>query len=717
MANAQVSVPFTFPVTFDTDNDEEVLAIWKDYLTNILTQAFANESGIQVEPVQLSGVKNRLLRRFLAVESLIINGSADFIIDEDKIDWKEFSNQVQSILAEATTMENLQQALTNAGSPTVLTAPTMAPVKNDDSEQLNRRAPTNAEIVLGFAILILTLLSLLYWANLLWKKREKRKRREQLEALRQQSLRNAVMGAPPVPKLPVHLQSLTSQEEDDEFRLMSMAGSPVASPAAAVTDGESSQSSDLPSDPFALELQKAVSHDRRAWEEYHRNISHHAEGVEVATSVNTSSVTSFPYGDEDERGASPTVRISSPYSLLPPIREETRNRSVERVKARLHETPENKASNKEYYSPYGEPHTAGGTNRAVSSLMEDSEKQAQYSFLHPLRPRDVEADIPNVQGSSHSDDTPTSGAVRESIDVTSVEDSKTFESKENDPAEPADQDTDWPTSLTETMLREVEYISQFVRRYEQKHSKTSNKKSKPGELYDDSGEVIDALALERDVATPTNRSALQPVSNSSALEEGRMQTNQLPRVEPIRPSRVEEETYRGRLGIGKFTIGRPVTNRSTNFDNKPSRAVQFRDTMAEVSPIHSEEELSPRKIQMTNATESNKNPGRLSSLRSNESILDITPIGEFTVDDSGSPRQVSNDSTPPASSALSARRQRRQEVLKLAAEAAEPDNRRKKKVSPRSSNMTFNNIRSIFETKETNPIVPPNEHVSILRCF
>jgi hypothetical protein len=42
---------------------------------------------------------------------------------------------------------------------------------------------------------------------------------------------------------------------------------------------------------------------------------------------------------------------------------------------------------------------------------------------------------------------------------------------------------------------------------------------------------------------------------------------------------------------------------------------------------------------------------------------------------------------------------------------SERPRRSRKKVSPRSQNMAFNSIRSIFEAKDTSPIVPPNDSV------
>jgi hypothetical protein len=792
---AQVSVPFDFPVTLflrDSNDDEadessrDIVLIWQDYLLEILTEQFGKEPGVTVRNVDLvisrpnesnsnnnnnnnnnNNINKQQQQDRVPQESqelFFVNGSAVFLIDEESVDWKDFSNRV---LDDATTNDQLQQALVDAGNTTRVVAPTAAPMTNTpppgEQSDKSTRMPTNVELVIGFTILFATILSLFYWANVLWKQRVKNIRRQQMEAVRQHSLRNALAQAapPPWPKMmpPRLLQTLTS---DDDYEMVASPhiGTPIVFPTAAgATDGESTHSSTsgggherATADPFALELLRAVSLDRRAWDDFRKRkqvegerqhwnttTEYHqatAEGVEVSTTRS-----SFPYGDEEARRGSGVLPAGSPFSNLSPIQETTR--SVERkAPANARRKPPQAQKGNEY-SPYGDrvsERMAGrkaertgqritGNNKNRQPLSQswnddeespvaDDRQPAQFSFLHPLRRRDIEADIPNATDpSSSNDDTPTSGAVRDSIDVTTVDSG--LASKENDPAIEADAEKDWPTSLTETMLREVEYIAQFVRRYEQKHNKRPTpKKSRPGELYDDSGEVIDETSLKQEVAMQSppqqesKRSALRPVANSAVLEEGRMQpSKQLPRVERSKSPLVTEEVQAGRLGIGKFTIGRPISNRSTQFDNKPSQAVLFRDQVPDLSPIQSEEEQesSPRKG--PDQGDSTQYQGRLASLRSNESILDITPTGEFEPHRSmSSPEQVHDDSKAPTATTWTSHRHKPVEPI-ATENVTEPPRRSKKKVSPRSQNMTFNSIRSIFESKETSPIVPPNDSV------
>jgi hypothetical protein len=767
-----------------------VILIWHDYLLDILTEEFGSEEGVIVGNVVLLTTRpngedvpqqqQQQQQDQQQHRELFVNGSATFRIDEQTVDWKDFSNRVQMVLEDATTSDQLQRALVDAGNTTttiVVAAPTVAPTTNatttkppPDGEQSDesRRRPTNVELVIGFTILFATILSLFYWAVLLWKKRVKNVRRRQLEAVRQQTYRNAMSQAvpPPLPKMAPMPQTLTSDDEDYEMVMTPRINSPIAFPAAAVgtnTDGESTNSSSTSvgggnvHDPFALELQRAVSLDRQAWEEYRkrmeaeggeqhqqRGATEHYEGGSEGVEV---SFTSFPYGDEEVRSNGPTPRqvdssVVSPYSNLPPIRETTRligRKTPASTSRRLPTPPSSRERTLNEYSPYGDRvsdrvgdrvgermaerkaaertgRAATGSNRRVplsqswdneDEPVVDDRKPAQYSFLHPLRRRDIEADIPNDTDPSSSNDTPTSGAVREPIDVTTVDSNvdEGLSTKENDPSAEPDAEKDWPTSLTETMLREVEYIAQFVRRYEQKHNKrsTTTKKSRPGELYDDSGQVIDEATLKQEVGQEYKRGALRPVANSAVLEEGRMVPSRvLPRVERSRSPLVSEDADQdGRLGIGKFTIGRPMSNRSTRFVNKPSQDVQFRDQVSDLSPIQSDEEQ--QESSMANPPHYQ---GRLSSLRSNESMLDITPTGEFEPDS----RHVSDDGTAPNDTALASRRQRPVEPLTIE-QVTERPRRSRKKVSPRSQNMAFNSIRSIFEAKDTSPIVPPNDSV------
>jgi len=214
-------------------------------------------------------------------------GSARLVQDED------LTAGVQQALDEILTAQGLTQALVLADQPAVVTG-----VENFSSNDASRdgtnnanggsgRVPTTAELIVGFVLLGLTVLSLFFWVYVLWKKRRKRlrKRKQQELMMRRRSKIAMAQSAPvmaasppqrgkPMPPMPE-----PTMPDDDSS---SASSSPWKGLDSEDNDDPEIYEDDDTEDisEFGMELRRAVDLDNAAWEEFQRK-KHEAENEEA----------------------------------------------------------------------------------------------------------------------------------------------------------------------------------------------------------------------------------------------------------------------------------------------------------------------------------------------------------------------------------------------------------------------------------------------------
>ena len=176
-------------------------------------------------------------------------------------------------------------------------------------------------------------------------------------------------------------------------------------------------------------------------------------------------------------------------------------------------------------------------------------------------------------------------------------------------------------------------------------------------------------------------------------------------------SEVEEEVDDSslRLGISRISVEKP-TAPSLSFRNDISGDSAPFDTTQHISPIKqpSDEDSFLHQQQKPSDTSAMESVGSktsvLSSLRQSPSILDTAPSDERTH------QTKSTDESKGEKRGLFRRMSSRGKQVEEASPPIEHvATKRKKKASPRSNNPAFNSVFSMFESRPTTPIVPPNE--------
>jgi len=176
-------------------------------------------------------------------------------------------------------------------------------------------------------------------------------------------------------------------------------------------------------------------------------------------------------------------------------------------------------------------------------------------------------------------------------------------------------------------------------------------------------------------------------------------------------SDVEEEVDDSslRLGISRISVEKPAAP-SLSFRNDISRDSAPFDTTQHISPIKQpsdedsflHQQQKPTDTSAMGSVESKTSV--LSSLRQSPSILDAVPSDERTH------QTKSTDESKGEKRGLFRRMSSRgKQVEETSPPIEHVATKRKKKASPRSKNPAFNSVFSMFESKPTTPIVPPNE--------
>ena len=696
-------------------------------------------------------------------------GDASFAVDELSVDTDGFVTRAEEQLPLALTANRLQEAIDDAGASDIVTVvseistiPT--PVEpeldtddgtTDEKSPSTNRQPSKAEIVLGFTLLVLTIASLVFWSHVLWQKRKKRLRQRRLESLRKmQSLTyqsSLDQSLPPIGSNNIEAPTVHNRSAVD---LPPESGIPKAETYEG-TSGDEDRMSDE-SDPFARELQKAASFDRAAWEAFERNktpqkgngdsVANSDVGIarmsnvsvydtnggdirDIGVEVQPRNVGSFPYGDENQNRSTPPVRLSNknavPWtiagiSLAPFAQRQNKNETKDQATAQ--------------FSPYGDK---GGRSLQESWDLDefpvkDENGPSQFSFLYPLRRQDLNSDIPDARRSPDSE-----VSVRdESLEVTSVgtpdyTNTQNIREAQLDEADKDDEsDNASQSAITASMLKELDDIANFVKQYEElKKSRSSVLQQSRGSLLhstnnrqpESNGPMMPSKYSVQTAATGhANPNFVKSRSNDTSLG--------------LSDEEDDDETasiLSQRLGISRISVERPGAAPMLSYKNSQDDPLQWEMDTADLSPFPSSDIDS---LRYSPSQSFEKQQGAINFAK--ESLLDGIPQYQGTMsedlEDVDVPYAIStNDNTTATAPAgygdpskandmlgylrktISDRRSGLEPPPQHNDEGIEAVEAR---ISPRvrSKDQKYNTIRSMFESKRTAPIIPPNESVRLI---
>lgn len=702
-------------------------------------------------------------------------GGVNFAVDEISVDPDGFVTRAQEELTSTLTADQLQQAIDDAGATDIVTVvseisiiPVPAPTEpetevgaSDKSPSTNRR-PSSAEIVLGFTLLIVTIASLVFWAHVLWQKRKKRLRQRRLESLRKmqsltyqssfdQSLPPTTTSNIPGPQGAPKVQDRSGIVFPPESSI------PKADTYEGTSADEDRTSDEL--DPFALALQKAASVDRAAWEEFERsktpqkrntglvansnvglarviNVSLHdtADGGsrDIGIEVQPRHVGSFPYGDEYHNQSTPPVRLGTknavPWTVagisLAPFAQRQNNNDAKKKSAQ--------------FSPYGD--RAGRSLQESWDLDEfpvkDENGPSQFSFLYPLRRQDVNAETPDARRSPD-----TAASVHdESLEVTSVgtpdysNNAKIREVRTDDAEIDDESDNASQTAVTASMLKELDDIANFVKQYEElKKSRSAIPQQSKGGLTNATNNQRSKLINESENTGPVmppkySIQSAKGLANPCFVKSRSDETSL-----GLSDEEDDDETasvLSQRLGISRISVERPGAAPSLTYKNSQDDPLQWEMDTADLSPFPSSDidslRYSPsqsfekQQVAINFAKESLLDgaiPQYQDTMSDELEDCDVPYV--ISTKDASSARAIVTESDPTKTSdmlgylrrTISARRSEMgpPQEYDEGIEAVEA------RVSPRvrSKDQNYNTIRSMFESKRTAPIIPPNESVSV----
>ena len=778
-----VSVPIGFAVdlklrTTDTTSTLKAIeGIWEEAILSYFMGAFSGRPGIQPSMVDLSvtertrrSLSYKRIRRGQQVETseaitVETIGDVDFSVDEYSVDPDGFVERATEEIPMVINSDMLQQAIDESDKADYATVvseisdiPESPDRETDDNttDSSSSREPTTAQIVFGFTLLIFTLASLVFWAHVLWKKRKKQLRQRRLEALRKMqsvTYRASSLDQAATPKMS------NTKEVVEAPREISAAGksttiSPVQLTSEVLTKSETyddtvgdEEATTDESDPFARELRHAASLDRVAWEESLRSKEKFASapssvaGVagtsnvsiydvignrsqDVGIEVEPHRVGSFPYGDENHNQSKEPVHLNSSnavkwtaagISLMPFA-------SQQRGKDKSIDTPVGG------FSPYGDTGRAGRSLEESWDLDEFPVKEesgpSRFSFLYPLKRRDLNADVPDARRSPVSD-----SSVREdSVEVTSVGTPEFANSNlrdlQNEPDDDIESDDVSQSAITAVMLKELDDIANFVKEHEKmKRSRAS--------IFDRAAQNPDVNDLE---TTQRNTSLTLKTSPETGL--GRSKYTMKGVLSPARSAESslglsdEEDDDASqmsqRLGISRISVEKPATTPSLTYKNSQDDPLRWEMDTSDLSPFPSNDFDSLR--YSPSHSFDNK---QMTINFAKESLLDgALPIDQSCItedsDDINSEipgfanQEAAAASTLPTKAEEMHRYLRRSVQTRQLPKEEEEQAEVEPRVSPRvrSTDRKYNTIRSMFESKRTPPIVPPNESVrnSRLSC-
>lgn len=781
-------VNVTIPIDFYADlllnnatgTFDGVAQVWEIYLLDYFRGVFAGRQDVRVLGVDLTVrqhqrmLQRRLMDYAVTVESV---GGTDFAVDEASLGPDQFKERANRELQTALSANSLQSALRRSATQGGTTVSRISK-GGTSTRSVSSSKPTSAEIVIGFTLMIATMGSLVFWARVLWEKRQKRVCRRKLESLRkQQSVTIESHRAIIVPTkvFSPTQQSIPVNTVNSEGSISS--GYPGIATMTGHDDEEeiyhdASDDASSVSDQFARELKLAASFDRAAWDENQRHkkymeLERLSEGSSVVGASETVAVGvakkshltmynspgsddvgmevelrsgGFPYGDEQFDSSTSPVQLTSENAV------EWTEAGISLTGVTNRGLDANNSAEEDTFSPYGD-----GKGRKGRSLEEswdldefpvkDESGPSQFSFLHPLKKRDFDAEVPDARRSADSEE-----SVCESFEVTSLGTPEFFDSNVREAnygcGDNEDSESKGEAALTASMIKELEEIAQYVKQYEQlrdakksaqhEHKLISNNKRLIGvsktskairnlqhEALDDSfnnrrttGYRSVVLGREKDGALPIVPSARDAVGIGLLVVSPSDGSSQV-------TSDADDDTSQ-RLGISRISVDKPPapmlsykSSQDETLQYDPSSPIPSSDfDSLRYSPTQSFEKQITSNFHdkslldyartLTDESDDMSKQYKLSDLRSSPNMLDAAPSDENTQAVTDAYITISRDRKRGFLRGISLRRNERTPEVYI-----------ERKVSPRvrSKDWNFNNIRTMFESKHTTPIVPPNESV------
>jgi len=384
----QRAIPFEVPINFQAElkpppdaNVNELLSLmaseWRSYIRTAITNKYG-ESVVQAVLLALRQ-RSRRLQASDDEETLDLVATGQVDVEFEGGDEQELKDDVSSFMQVVLNKNNLQAALNRGSTGVVLSG-----VQGRDFAAADVDGPTLVEMIIGFTLLGLAVLSLCFWARVLYRKRQKRIRKRQLAASRK--LPPAV---PPMQQSQQQYQGPSHRQRNlitptrqpmrpAQPRMKQPVVGPPTIPEKAVNSADSSDESSYKgilsddstaSSAFGKELRQAASEDMLAWEDFQKRkemvdaetrsnvttsdpgVAHidnvalynasllHEQGVEVQTDRGIHPLSNLPYGDDGDRRAQKAPRNVPSRTQQLGMHRDTRKSPYEDEEAPSHGPP------------------------------------------------------------------------------------------------------------------------------------------------------------------------------------------------------------------------------------------------------------------------------------------------------------------------------------------------------------------------------------------
>lgn len=324
------NVPLNFTAVLTNTSPLSLLdvpGIWEKYVLARLQAAFRRDASAFVQSVYLSlqeeennlgnnattaSPTQSLLRRYttrklqrssttsnatFGDEQVTLRAMGGAVFQVDKTQKDAFDTHVQDELSQILTKESLQQALLLGNNPAQVES---VQYTDPSSSTASLHRPTTVELVVGFALLAVTLAALAFTLHLVWSKwRRHRRKQKQLEERQRNSVvattKPGVPATAPAMSLPlphggsrtsnasslgksssprrlVTLPTTGADSEDSEDYYARRGLTVLSSGGGEPTIGDHAEDRDDDDDEseFGWELRQAAHLDLAAWEEYQR---------------------------------------------------------------------------------------------------------------------------------------------------------------------------------------------------------------------------------------------------------------------------------------------------------------------------------------------------------------------------------------------------------------------------------------------------------------
>lgn len=833
------AVPVGFDILLETDSQQdlqemaqEAKQILEDHLTFAFRQGFADQEGVAMRSVDLN-VKSFLtpstrrvlqhIQRFLQLSRAITletRGVAGFQVNRNAVNTDQFLAKVNSIIDESVEAEELSSIFQN--STYGLSEFRVASVTNTrQSSDEKKDKPSIVEMVIAFCLIALMLASLIAYAYIFYRKRQKRLKRRKQFGVSGHKTPSPYKG---VPRPRPHGASITPAATT--VGQMTLSPSPQgvvpANSSESSYKGLGSESEEGDADIFAKELRMAASLDRRAWDDFQHRVGSTEEakrrvhspvynsqndvyreldqGIEMGyrmseesqapsppgavgltvtgDTVSIRSNKSFPYGDED---ASPEYNPAIQFGTgevndyMAPVaggekmfedeevEQDDKNGGWSMAKkalSALNVSPTKSSQSNRSSSPR-QATQSSSSPRAFSFLYNATESkmepQAHHSTEYPVRAEQAKR-LPSLNGDTSgsanavraspmslswstnpiagsSAGNGTTSAVRGSPRVSpnsSFSTSRVPSSRDGSfSASPAFGSTmaineDMASALgseadASDMLKEVQRLSQFVKSYERKKEHRLLREQAGDDIdlsnsltasldYDSLMDQVTSLQNVVDHGNPNEltrkfTSSTQGLTPTPTMSNSPTQslTRHIDRVDSLQSDdssdifTMESDDLSRRLGITPFSVQKPLA-----YQNPPPQL----HSISHISAAYYQRTASPeeqkrnggratgfREVTPRSGNKQSSSHGALRSLRNaGGAILDgptaEAPSDEFTAGNGTRPGNMDRPFTP--------------------TKMRDPSTITARKRSL-SGNKGFDGIVDMFESKEREPLYPPNE--------